>query len=239
MPWIVLDTVPSGAGSRGRQADAPTVAGWASRHVADWPATFAIGTEHVDWSAGSLLLTPSRAGARPAATYCCKLRDDGSSMLAIQLGARRAGADGIPVWVVGEGAIAWLTIALLRFGAAYAERVGVTGDATVGLSLRPAVDLQQAAPFEVWNHDAGTYAPAGDRRLQEVAPSCGTVALRACLCADVASVARSFVVQLFGQFGLAESRHIDPSGTLRPQHFTGHEALIRGWAERIGLRVEP
>jgi hypothetical protein len=206
---------------------------WVRQQVADWPAPVGVGSEPPETSEGTLTFAPSR----PPGTYHCELHADGSALGALPVGSLRdSPPDGRQVWALGEGAVAWITIALVRLTAAFAVHATVLGDAVVEATIVPSAG---AVPTEVWNHANNLYGPAGDRRLTEVATARRTVDLAACLSSGLSATARPLVIDLLTRFGLAGSRHLDPAGVLQRRHFTGHDALIHAWADAIGIPSEP
>ncbi|MEV0388131.1 hypothetical protein [Nonomuraea sp. NPDC050643] len=235
-PWLVVGAVPvrpAPVGFGGARAD--ELRRWVRRQVADWPAPVAIGSEPPETGAGRLIFVPS---PRPAGTYYCELHADGSALGALAVGALRdSPSDGRQVWAVGEGAVAWITIAMVRLIAAFAEHTAALGEAVVETTI---ITPAGAAPTEVWNHAGQVYGPAaGVRRLTQVAPARRTVDLAPCLSSGLTTTARPLVLDLLRRFGLAESRHIDPAGVLQRGHFTGYDALIHAWADAIGVPSEP
>jgi hypothetical protein len=233
-PWLVVSAAPARPASAGFGATSgDELRRWIRRQVADWPAPVAIGSERPQTRAGTLIFTPSR----PPGTYYCELHADGSALGALQVGSLRASPpDGGQVWALGEGAVAWITIAMVRLTAAFARHATVLGEAVVEAALVPSAG---AVPMEVWNHAHDLYGPAGDRRLTEVRAARRTVDLAACLSSGLPTAVRPLVIDLLSRFGLSGSRHIDPAGILRRRHFTGHDALIHAWADAIGIPSEP
>jgi hypothetical protein len=132
--------------------------------------------------------------------------------------------------------VAWITLALVRLTAAFAVHATVMGEAVVEATIAPSAG---AVPAEVWNHANDLYGPAGDRRLTEVTTARRTVDLATCLSSGLSATARPLVVDLLSHFGLAGSRHLDPTGVLQRRHFTGHDVLIHAWADAIGIPSQP
>jgi hypothetical protein len=200
VPSIVVTTAPAGRPAGGTAADPRA---WVRGKVAVWPA--------------------------PVPVEACRLEADGSTVVVLPVGATRASpVDGSVVGAIGEGAVAWITVAAVRLAAAHAEHRGITGEGLV------RVEISGGGPFEVWNHDGTAFGPAGDR-VATVRAVQGTVDLAACLGADLAGVVRPLVVGVLGQFGLAGSRHIEPGGLIRRRNFTGHDERIRDWTAAIGV----
>ncbi|GAA1641864.1 hypothetical protein GCM10009733_043620 [Nonomuraea maheshkhaliensis] len=86
---------------------------------------------------------------RPAGTYYRELHADGSALGALQVGTlRESPSDGGEVWAIGEGALAWITIALLRLLASYATRADETGsgEGAVEAVVIPATGDPPATP---------------------------------------------------------------------------------------------
>jgi hypothetical protein len=233
-PWLAVSAVPV----RPASAEFGATSGdelrrWVRQQVAGWPAPVTIGSGQPEIRAGKLIFTPSR----PPSTYYCELHADGSALGALQVGALRdSPPDGGQVWALGEGAVAWITIAMVRLTAAFARLATVVGEAVVEATIIPSAD---AVPTEIWNHAHDLYAPAGDRRLTDVRAARRTVDLEACLSSGLPATARPLVIDLLSRFGLSGSRHIDSAGILRRRHFTGHDALIHAWADAIGIPSEP
>ncbi|ROO58734.1 hypothetical protein EDC02_0501 [Micromonospora sp. Llam0] len=248
-PWIVVATAPAtsaGGSSRPVAQTGDDLQFWVRRQVAVWPAPIPIGVDQPQLRSGGVTFASAHLTAGPAAgpasgpavRYHCALEADGSSLFALAAGALRdSPGDGAQVWALGEGALAWLTVATLRLAAAYAEYAGAPGHAVVQLSIASYGPGGGAVPYEVWNHGDHGYAPAG-RRLARVEPARRPVDLAACLSADLTKVSRAFVVEVLRQFGLAGSRHFTPTGALRCRNFTGYDERIRGWAEAIGVPFE-
>jgi len=222
VPWIVVAAAPAGPVAGMADLRGEPLQAWVCRQVAVWPAPLAIGEEppRPDGDAATF------AGER----YRCTFGADGSCVLALPVGARRdSPADGVPVWAIGEGAVAWIVVAALRLAAAFAERAGGRGELLVEVAVTGA-----DGPYEVWNRDAHGFGPVGERRAA-IRPVRGSADLAACLSAGVAGAARPLVLGLLGQFGLTRSRHIDAAGVLQRRHFTGYDERIRAWSEAIGV----
>ncbi|MFI5957561.1 hypothetical protein [Cryptosporangium sp. NPDC051539] len=219
--WVVVAVVPAEPveGSVGEQLQA-----WVREQVAVWPAPVAIGCNRPHVEDGSATFaSPER--------YHCAFGADGSTVLALPVGGLRDGAAaGEPVWAIGEGAVAWITVAALHLAGAFAARTGVRGSALAGLTVRASGE----SGFQVFNRDAHGLTPVG-RRLDAVRPVVRSVSVAECAGAGVAGVARPLVVDLLGCFGLHDSRHIDAAGMLRRQNFTGHDERILTWSTAIGL----
>ncbi|MGW0200837.1 hypothetical protein, partial [Nonomuraea sp. NPDC003201] len=169
-PWLVVGAVPvSPAPVEFGAASGDELRRWVRQHVTGWPAPVAIGSEPPETHAGRLTFVPSRRPGQPAGTYYCELHADGSALGALQLGTLRdSPPDGGEVWALGEGAVAWVTVAMVRLVAAFAEHTGVPGEAVVESTITSSVDADRAVPIVVWSHADQTYGPAGDRRLAEV-----------------------------------------------------------------------
>ncbi|MDG4769761.1 hypothetical protein [Solwaraspora sp. WMMD792] len=240
-PWIVVATAPATSGGGSPRPVALTgdeLQVWVRRQVAVWPAPIPIGVDQPQSRSGGVTFASAHLTAGPAGRYHCALEADGSSLFALAVGALRDSPDdGAQVWALGEGAVAWLTVATLRLAAAYAEYVGALGNAVVQLGIASGRPGGGAVPYEVWRHGDHGYAPAG-RRLVRVEPASRPVDLAACLSADLTKVSRAFVVEVLRQFGLAGSRHFTPAGALRCRNFTGYDERIRAWAEAIGVPFE-
>lgn len=245
-PWLVLGVVPLGRPPAGSGlaagtglADGDALRRWVRRHVDAWPAPIGIASEPPEPHPDRAVFTPP---GRAAGTYYCELHADGSALGALQVGTLRASpTDGGEVWAIGEGALAWITIALLRLLTSYATRAGETGsgEGAVEAVVIPATGDGRVVPMEVWNHDGGTYGRAGVRRPAAAGTARRTVGLAACSSPALTATARPLVLDLLRRFGLSESRHIDPAGVLRRRHFTGHDELIHTWADAIGVPSEP
>ncbi|MEV5893265.1 hypothetical protein [Nonomuraea fuscirosea] len=259
-PWLVLGTVPldrppagpgpaagSGLAEESSLAGGEELRRWVRRHVDAWPAPIGIAAEPPELHPGRIVFTPPRHPGRPAGTYSCELRADGSALGAVQVGTlRESPSDGGEVWAIGEGALAWLTIALLRLLTSYATYATYStgqetrsGGAVVEATVIPATGDGRVVPMEVWNHDGGAYGRAGVRRLAAAGTARRPVDLAACSSPALTATARPLVLDLLRRFGLSESRHIDPAGVLRRGHFTGHDELIHTWADAIGIPSEP
>ncbi|MGW6456104.1 hypothetical protein ACWF94_09280 [Streptomyces sp. NPDC055078] len=240
-PWLMVSAAPACPAQAGFNADSgDAMQRWVRRQVTDWPAPVAIGSEQPDIRADKLTFAPPRPPGRSAGTYYCELHADGAALGALQVGTLRdSPRDGRQVWTLGEGAVAWITIAMLRLTAAFARQAAVLGEAAVEVTLIPAADPDQAAPMEVWNHADKAYGPAGDRRAGGIGSARHTVNLAECLSPRLTAVARPFVIDLLRQFGRPGSRHVDPAGVIRRGHFTGYEAVIHTWADAIGVPSEP
>ncbi|RBQ20671.1 hypothetical protein DP939_06190 [Spongiactinospora rosea] len=236
-PWLVVGAVPiQPTPVELVPASGDELRRWLRQHVADWPAPIPIASEQPETYADKLTFIPSRSPGRPATTYYCELHADGSALGALQLGTLRdSPTDDSEVWVLGEGAIAWITIALLRLTAAFAHRTMVLGEAAAEATITPGA----GAAMEVWNHAGSTYGPAGDHRLSEAVSTRRTIDLARCLSPHLTMTARPLVLGLLHRFGLSGSRHIDPSGVLQRRHFTGFDEKIRAWADAIGAPSEP
>lgn len=238
-PWLVLGTVPLDRPTAGSEAVAggDELRRWVRRHVDVWPAPIGIAAEPPELHPDRTVFTPP---GRPAGTYYCELHATGSAFGAVQVGTlKESPSDGGEVWAIGEGALAWLTIALLRLLTSYAAHATGWGGAGVEARIIPAAGEGPVVPMEVWNHDGGAYGRAGVRRLATAGTARRTVDLASCLSPALTATARPLVLDLLRRFGLSESRHIDPAGVLRRSHFTGHDELIRTWADTIGVPSAP
>ncbi|MEO3854787.1 hypothetical protein [Acrocarpospora sp. B8E8] len=240
-PWLVVSAVPVRPASvEFGAASGDELRRWMRQQVAVWPAPIITGSDQPETRADSLTFAPQRPPGQPVKGYYCQLNADGSALGALQVGTLRdSPADGTPVWAVGEGAVAWITIALLRLTAAYADHATVLGDAAVELTLTSPTAADRTAPIEVWNHNTQTYAPAGTHRIADVEPRRHTVDLATCLSPDLARAARPLVLDLLRQFGLSESRHIDASGVIQRSNFTGYAEAILAWTDAIGVPSQP
>lgn len=239
VPWLLLVAAPV-RGARGSFDEAGTarLRDWARDHVASWPGPVPIAAEPPLVQADRVVFSPAPSSDALGARYRCEFHADGSALIALAAGGfRESPADGVPVWAIGEGAIAWITIAALRLAAAYSDRAGVLGRAMVETAVTPYGD-DGASPIEVWNHDRHTYGPAGGR-LVAVEPSHRVADLSRCLSPGLAGVARPSVVDVLRQFGLSGQRHIDQSGVIRRGGFTGFDDRILAWAEAIGIPSRP
>ncbi|WP_455771841.1 enoyl-CoA hydratase-related protein [Streptomyces niveus] len=146
-------------------------------------------------------------------------------------------ADGRQVWALGEGAMAWITIAMLRLNAAFARHVSVLGEAEVHVTVVCPAGPGPTAPMQVWNHAHAVYGPAGSHRSGDVSAN-RTVDLTACLSYFLPMQARPLLVDILRPFEVFEPRHIGPDGVIRRRHFTGHDELIHTWAKSIGVPSE-
>ncbi|GAA1011969.1 hypothetical protein Aple_013970 [Acrocarpospora pleiomorpha] len=236
-PWLVASAVPvCPASLEFSVSSGDELQRWVRQQVAVWPAPISIGSDQPETSADRLTFAQRRSPGQSATGYYCELNAAGSALGALQVGALRdSPADGRPVWAIGEGAIAWITIAMLRLTAAYADHATVLGDAVVELTITSPT----AAPIEVWNHNNQAYGPAGTQRIAGVEPRQHAVDLATCLSPDLASAARPLVLDLLGQFGLSESRHIDPAGVIQRRNFTGYDEAILAWTDAIGVPSQP
>ncbi|WP_067899769.1 hypothetical protein [Actinomadura chibensis] len=247
VPWLLLVTAPvRDAHGSFDDAGSARLRDWARDQVASWPGPVPIADEPPLVQADRVVFSSASASASasapssdaPGARYRCEFHADGSALIALAAGGFRENpVDGVPVWAIGEGAIAWITIAALRLAAAYADRAGVLGGAVVETAVTPYGD-DGASPIEVWNHDRHTYGPAGCR-LVAVEPSRRVADLSRCLSAGLAGVARPSVVDVLSRFGLSGERHIDQSGVIRRGNFTGFDDHILAWTEAIGIPSRP
>jgi hypothetical protein len=167
--------------------------------------------------------------------HYCALYADGSSLLAVQIGVLREATESRDaVWSIGEGAVAWLSVAFVRLAAAWAAEAGVIGDGACDLRLLSAASPKDQIDIQLWNSAGGADAPASDMR-QMTKPSKGVINLRSGLSAQAASTARTLLVPLLNQFGQGESRHIDGGGVVICANFAGHAPAIAAWARAIGI----
>jgi len=237
-PWLVLSTTPTRPAQTGSvAAQSDELRRWVRQQAADWPAPIPVGSEPPVIGADKLTFTPPHPPGE-AERYFYQFHSDGSALGGLQIGALRD-SDGQPVWALGEGAVAWLVIAMLRVNAAFARRLSVTGEAEARVTVVPPAASGPAVPLEVWNHAGGTYGPAGGHRAGGVDTSRRTVDLAACLSSSLPAVARTLLLDVLGQFGVTEPRHIGVDGVIRRRHFTGHGARIAAWAESIGVPSAP
>ncbi|QQM38176.1 hypothetical protein [Streptomyces liliifuscus] len=239
--WLVVSTSPAHpASAEFNAASGKDVQRWVGRQVADWPAPIPLGGEHPDVRTDRLSFAPPRQPGRTANSYYYEFHSDGSALGGLQVGTlQNSPPAGEPVWALGEGAVAWITIAMLRLNAAFAGHVSTLGEAAVQVTVICPVDPSPTVPIQVWNHAGGVYGPAGKRQYTSVSSARSAVDLTTCLSPRLAAAARPFLVDLLQQFGVSEPRHVDPSGVVRRQHFTGHDELIHAWADAIGIPSEP
>lgn len=231
--WIVVSAAPAAHPAGPVEVTGDDLRAWVRRQVSAWPAPVPIGTDEPRLDAVAVTFAPAGSADR----YRCTLGRDGSSVLALPAGAERESpGDGVPVCVIGEGAVAWITVAAARLAAAYAEHVGVHGDMSLEVAIAPRGD-GPAGPYEVWNHGPHGFGPAG-RRLAAVRPARASVAVAACLAAGLARTVRPLVLGVLGQFGLVESRHIDVDGVIQRRNFTGYDDRILAWTSAIGVPSE-
>ncbi|WP_328847355.1 hypothetical protein [Streptomyces sp. NBC_00258] len=240
-PWLVVSTSPAHpASAEFNAASGRDIQQWIGRQVADWPAPIPLGGEPPDVRPDRLTFAPARQPGRTANSYYYAFDSDGSVVGGLQVGAlQNSPPDGEPVWALGEGAVAWITIAMLRLNAAFARHVSALGEAAVEVAVVCPVDTSPTVPIQVWNHAGGAYGPAGTRQYTGVGSARSAVDLTTCLSPRLTMTARPFLVDLLQQFGVSEPRHVDPSGVVRRRHFTGHDELIHAWADAIGIPSEP
>ncbi|MFC9748963.1 hypothetical protein [Streptomyces niveus] len=211
---------------------------WVRRQVTEWPAPIPIGSNPPSICPDVLTFTPARPPGHGAIRYHYELHSDGSALGALQIGSLRdSSADGRQVWALGEGAMAWITIAMLRLNAAFARHVSVLGEAEVHVTVVCPAGPGPTAPMQVWNHAHAVYGPAGNYRSGDVSAN-RTVDLAACLSYFLPTQARPLLVDLLQPFEVVEPRHISPDGVIRRRHFTGHDELIHTWAKSIGVPSE-
>ena len=247
-PWIVIAAVPGESVGGPADLAGERLRAWVRQQVAVWPAPVSLGRDLPRLRVGDGDVAPAAVGPHigtatfasmrsPVERYHCTFGADGSSVLALPVGGLRdSPADGERVLAIGEGAVAWITVAGLRLAAAFAARTGARGRALVELTIGSSGD-GGAATYEVWNRDAHGFRPVGNR-LATVRPVRGSVDLVACLAAGLPGTARPLVLDLLRQFGLSESRHIDAGGVLRSRNFTGYDQRILAWSRAIGVPSE-
>ncbi|MFD9196256.1 hypothetical protein ACFWCA_49710 [Streptomyces phaeochromogenes] len=240
-PWLVVATSPAHPASADfNAASAKDIQRWTGVQVADWPAPIPLGGEHPDVRTDRLTFAPARQPSRTANSYYYEFHSDGSALGGLQVGTLQSSPpDGEPVWALGEGAVAWITIAMLRLNAAFARHVSALGEATVEVTVVRPVGPSPTTPIQVWSNAAGAYGPAGRRQYAAVGTARSAVDLTTCLSPRLTTAARPLLVDLLQQFGISEPRHVDPSGVVRRRHFTGHDELIHAWADAIGIPSEP
>jgi hypothetical protein len=257
-PWLVVSTAPARPASGAfMAADGDALQLWVKRQVSDWPAPLTIGSTPPDVAPDTLTFTPQRppgesgesgesgdygqsggSGRSGASvgTYYYEFRSDGSALGALHIGVLRdSPSEGRPVWALGEGALAWITIALLRLNAAFAQRLTVMGRTAVSVAVVHPTAHETTAPVQVWRHVDGTYSPVGTCQSRSVFSARCTVDLTSCLSASLSAEARPLVLDVLLQFGVRESRHIDADGVIRRRYFTGHDRLIDAWTRAIGV----
>ncbi|GGL85805.1 hypothetical protein GCM10010095_83290 [Streptomyces anthocyanicus] len=123
-PWLVVSATPARPAPGALGTDhGDQLRRWVAQQVADWPAPIPLGTEPPDLRPDLLAFAPPRSSGRPVSTYYCELHADGSALGALQVGMLcHSPPDGSRVWALGEGAVAWITIAMLRLVAAFVRR---------------------------------------------------------------------------------------------------------------------
>ncbi|MFG1604460.1 hypothetical protein [Actinoplanes sp. NPDC049265] len=232
--WIVIRSVPVAPAAGQADVGAEELRTWLRRQISVWPAPLAIGVDKPRLDDAAVVFEPAQSTDR----YACRLGADGSLVLALPAGGiRESPIDGERVRVVGEGAVAWITVATTRLAAAYAERAGVHGDTSLELAIASS-ERSQDASFEVWNHGPDGFGRAGTR-LAAVRPAHATVDLAACRSERVAGLVRPLLLDVLGQFGLAESRHINSDGIIQCRDFTGHDQRILDWTTAAGVPSQP
>ncbi|WP_119696560.1 hypothetical protein [Microbacterium halotolerans] len=231
--WFVLAAAPVDEAQL--TTEPAELAAWIREEISQWPAPIPVANGAQLVGAEQIVFLPAGSTDAPGPRYRAEFGRDGSSFIALAIGARRESpVDGEEVWAVGEGAVAWIVVAALRLGAAYAVRDGGSGD----LLVEARIVAPAHTPIEIWNHDRGDHAPAGNRK-RSAPPVHGTVALTRCLSAELVGVARPLVVGVLRPYGLAGDRHIDSSGALRRSAFTGFGGRILAWADAIGVPSRP
>lgn len=238
-PWLVLSTSPARrASAEFDAASGGAMHQWVQGQVSGWPAPLPVGSTPPGIRPDVLTFTPPQPRGRGASRYYYELHSDGSALGALQIGAlRESPGDGGQVWALGEGALAWITIAMMHLNAAFARHVSVLGKAEVIVAVVHPTGPDSTTPMQVWNHADTIYGPAGGSRTSDVSTR-RTVDLTDCLSYSLLANARPLLVDVLRPFGISEPRHIGSDGVIRRRHFTGHDELIHTWAKSIGVPSE-
>jgi hypothetical protein len=236
-PWLVLSTAPvRPASGTPMAADSDALQRWVRQQVSGWPAPLPIGLTPPDVQPDKLAFTPPRGPGESANKYYYEFHSDGSALGGLQIGVlRNSPSEGRLVWTLGEGALAWISIAMLRLNAAFAQRLTVMGQTEVKVTVVYPATPGLTAPLQVWQHTNGTYSPVGICQSGSVSSARRAVDLASCLSASLPATARPLLLDVLRQFGVLESRHIDVDGVIRRRHFTGHDKLIDTWTRSIGV----
>ena len=233
--WLVATCVPDNKTPLNFDAESPSYyQNWLRQEVGNWPAPLKVG-DHLREPPrdNGLVFSPPPEGS-PGPAHYVELLPDGSSVIAVQVGnLKETGVGQGAIWAIGEGSVAWLTICFVRFAAAWASQAGAQGSATIDLRLLSSMPSEDQTMLQLWNFASGTNAPSSDVRLM-TRPSLRSFELAAGCTGEVALIARSLLLPLLAQFGLADSRHIDANGVIVSTNFVGHAPQIVAWAQAIG-----
>jgi hypothetical protein len=233
--WFVLTAIPERVAVKSIDSESSVrVREWLRSEASTWPAPLKVGEGTCELRPGAQLVFFSKLNAGPLPKHYCELHADGASLIAIQIGNQRdaVGPPGM-VWAIGEGALAWLSVCLLRLAAAWADREGVPGAAAMDLRILCTAAPKSQVGLQIWNFAQGDNAPASEVRNAAL-PVQQRVDLIGCLSSEATLIARSLLLPLLKQFGLDDSRHIDAAGIIASGNFTGHAQSIAAWAKAIG-----
>jgi hypothetical protein len=231
--WVVVTAIPDVAPHHPALEVRPLI-DFVRAEATAWPAPIPLAAEPPQVSDDRVWFRPSSPTRAEGGRYHGVFHRDGSALIAVAVGSRRESpSDLVPSWAVGEGAVAWILVAALHLAAGYADRRG-TETFHAGAVLAPP----GAFPIEIWNHDQGTYGPAG-RRLDKPAPAFRDLATSDCRSSRLVAAAQPLLAGVLDPFGLAGDRHLDPAGALRRDSFTGFGEKIRSWADSIGVPSRP
>ncbi|MCS7477147.1 hypothetical protein ACFFQW_44130 [Umezawaea endophytica] len=232
--WITIRATPSAPAVGLSPLSGEVLAKWVRSHTSPWPAPIPIGAEKPHAGPGVFTFSPDE----PAGRYEFNAHTDGSSSLRLPAGgSRRNPTDGETVWAIGEGALAWISIAAVRLASAHASRLGCRGDLSVEIGLGESTPTT-TFPYEIWNRGNDGFHPVGTR-VPSVRPCRSEFSLVDSGTAELPSLVRPLLIDLLGRFGLTDSRHIDVDGVVRRRNFTGHDDRIRSWTTAIGLASKP
>lgn len=232
--WITVKATPSAPMTDSHRLSGEALAAWVRNHVSTWPAPIPLGAEEPRTAPGLFVFSSDGPDIR----YVLEARTDGSSVLRLPVGgSRRNPADGETVLAIGEGAVAWISIAAVRLASAYAEHLGCRGELSIEVSLGESTAMD-SVPHEIWNRGPDGFHPVGTR-VHSVRPCGAKFSLAESGSASLPSLVRPLLIELLGQFGLTGSRHIDVDGVVRRGNFTGHDDRVLAWVTAIGAASRP
>ena len=232
--WLIGTCVPERqAALTFDPAAAAEAQNWVRKEAGSWPAPLKIGDSLAECRPRDrLIFSPASEWSAGPAHYV-ELHADGACLIAVQIGNLRDAPEARgKLWAIGEGAIAWISVSLVRFVAAWAAQANILGPACVDLRLFSSAAPEDQADLQLWNFAGGANAPAGEARAM-IGPSREAIDIATCLTGTVTLVARSLLLPVLVQLGQDESRHIDAAGIITSGNFVGHAPSIIAWARRI------
>lgn len=237
-PWIFLATVPNRLG-HGHVTDAfrREVDLWMANER--WPGLLQryVTSTVSGVGVGRVISAYRSQPGVPSSVDYGEFYADGCSFVAVQPSSSVDDKTGC--WALGARELPDITVALLATCAQHASRSTGPGEGIVSLGVIEATGDVDMALFDHRDYGVG-YRPVTDVRRRQVPASRHTVDLGAAATDATATLttARLVLTDVLQAFGVAEVKHIDSEGRLRPDLFGSTWAsTVRAWADVHGAGI--